>query len=128
MKLTATIRKGTAVSSKTFNVIIPQQAVSPLLGEYTFEHKKIGKVAQDYSKNEYHGQAFNVVSSAASGKNQAATFNGTDSYIQLPGLITDTTDFTFSAWVNWDGGGSWQRIFDFGNGLTRHMFLTPSPA
>ncbi|CAM4381391.1 family 43 glycosylhydrolase [Paenibacillus xylanexedens] len=126
VKLTATIRKGTAVSSKMFNVIIPQQAVSPLLGEYTFEHKKLAKVVQDSSKNEYHGQAFNVVSSAASGKNQAATFNGTDSYIQLPGLITDTTDFTFSAWVNWDGGGSWQRIFDFGNGLTRHMFLTPS--
>ncbi|WP_440119262.1 family 43 glycosylhydrolase [Paenibacillus sp. QZ-Y1] len=124
--LTATIRKGNAISSKTFNVIIPQQAVSPLLGEYTFEHKKLAKIAQDYSKNGYHGQAFNVVSSTAGGKNQAATFNGTDSYIQLPGLVTDTTDFTFSAWVNWDGGSSWQRIFDFGNGLTRHMFLTPS--
>ncbi|WP_405156658.1 family 43 glycosylhydrolase [Paenibacillus sp. FSL K6-0108] len=123
--LTATIRKGSAVSSKTFNVIIPQQAVSPLLGEYTFDQKKLAKIAQDFSKNEYHGQAFNVTTSAISSKNQAAAFNGTNSYIQLPGIITDTTDFTFSAWVNWSGGGAWQRIFDFGNGLTRHMFLTP---
>lgn len=124
--LTATIRKGSAVSSKTFNVIIPQQAVSPLLGEYTFEQKKLAKIAQDFSKNKYHGQAFNVVTSAISSKNQAAAFNGTDGYIQLPGIITDTNDFTFSAWVNWSGGGAWQRIFDYGNGLTRHMFLTPA--
>ncbi|MDN4603515.1 family 43 glycosylhydrolase [Paenibacillus sp. F6_3S_P_1C] len=124
--LTATIRKGSAVSSKTFNVIIPQQAVSPLLGEYTFDQKKLAKIAQDSSKNEYHGQAFNVTTSVVNSKNQAAAFNGTDSYIQLPGIITDTTDFTFSAWVNWSGGGAWQRIFDFGNGLTRHMFLTPA--
>ncbi|QLG40950.1 family 43 glycosylhydrolase [Paenibacillus sp. E222] len=124
--LTATIRKGSAVSSKSFNVIIPHQAVSPLLGEYTFEQKKLAKIAQDFSKNKYHGQAFNVVTSAISSKDQAAAFNGTDSYIQLPGIITDTNDFTFSAWVNWSGGGAWQRIFDFGNGLTRHMFLTPA--
>ncbi|MEK4435656.1 LamG-like jellyroll fold domain-containing protein [Paenibacillus sp. FSL K6-2862] len=126
VKLTATIRKGTATASKTFSVTVPEQAVGPLLGEYTFDNKKLAKIAQDFSKNGYHGQSFNVVSSAVSNKNQAVAFNGKDSYIQLPGLLTDTTDFTFSAWVNWDGGGAWQRIFDFGNGLTRHMFLTPS--
>ncbi|WP_337031937.1 LamG-like jellyroll fold domain-containing protein [Paenibacillus illinoisensis] len=126
VKLTATIQKGKATATKTFSVIVPEQAAGPLLGEYTFDNKKLAKIAQDFSKNGYHGQAYNVVSSAISNKNQAASFNGKDSYIQLPGLLTDTTDFTFSAWVNWDGGGAWQRIFDFGNGLTRHMFLTPS--
>lgn len=126
VKLTATIRKGTATATKTFSVTVPEQAAGPLLGEYTFDNKKIAKIALDFSKNGYHGQAFNVVSSAISTKNQSAAFNGKDSYIQLPGLLTDTTDFTFSAWVNWDGGGAWQRIFDFGNGLTRHMFLTPA--
>ncbi|MGG4480603.1 LamG-like jellyroll fold domain-containing protein [Paenibacillus illinoisensis] len=126
VKLTATIRKGTATATKTFSVTVPEQAAGPLLGEYTFDNKKLAKIAQDFSKNGYHGQSLNVVGSAISNKNQAAAFNGKDSYIQLPGLLTDTTDFTFSAWVNWDGGGAWQRIFDFGNGLTRHMFLTPS--
>ncbi|MMZ62745.1 Laminin G domain protein [compost metagenome] len=28
--------------------------------------------------------------------------------------------------MNWESGGAWQRIFDFGSGLTQHMFLTPS--
>jgi hypothetical protein len=28
--------------------------------------------------------------------------------------------------VKWNGGGSWQRIFDFGNGTSRYLFLTPS--
>lgn len=44
----------------------------------------------------------------------------------LSNTVTDAEDFTFSAWVNWKGGGAWQRIFDFGNGLARHLFLTPS--
>nr|WP_025717873.1 LamG domain-containing protein [Paenibacillus sp. 1-18] len=46
--------------------------------------------------------------------------------MQLPATVTDADDFTFSAWVNWKGGGAWQRILDFGNGQSRHMFLTPS--
>jgi len=36
------------------------------------------------------------------------------------------TNFTIAAWVNWNGGGAWQRIFDFGNDTTQYMFLTPS--
>jgi hypothetical protein len=34
-------------------------------------------------------------------------------------------DITVAAWVNWDGGGNWQRIFDFGTGIHQNMFLTP---
>lgn len=126
VKLTALIQNGDASTSKVFNITVPEQVKGPLLSEYAFDHKKLDKIAQDISKNGYHGLAHNVTSSAASGKNQAAVFNGTNSYIDLPGIITDTEDFTFSAWVNWDSGGAWQRIFDFGSGLTQHMFLTPS--
>ncbi|MCS7337677.1 MAG: LamG domain-containing protein, partial [Verrucomicrobiae bacterium] len=32
---------------------------------------------------------------------------------------------TFAAWVKWNGGGAWQRIFDFGADTTRYAFLTP---
>ena len=28
--------------------------------------------------------------------------------------------------VYWKGGAPWQRVLDVGNGLARHMFLTPS--
>ena len=37
----------------------------------------------------------------------------------------DSEDFTFVAWVYWEGGAPWQRIFDFGQDTTRNMFLTP---
>jgi Glycosyl hydrolases family 43/Concanavalin A-like lectin/glucanases superfamily len=33
---------------------------------------------------------------------------------------------TFAAWVKWNGGNAWQRIFDFGSGTTSYVFLTPS--
>lgn len=38
------------------------------------------------------------------------------SYVDLPnGLISVLTSATLEAWVTWGGGGSWQRVFDFGD-------------
>ncbi|MDB6068165.1 MAG: C-terminal target protein [Pedosphaera sp.] len=61
---------------------------------------------------------------------------GSNGYVNLPnGLISGLTNVTFEAWVTWNGGAAWQRIFDFGNnsngennqgtGLT-YLILTPS--
>jgi hypothetical protein len=36
-----------------------------------------------------------------------------------------STDFTFAGWVKWDGGASWQRIFDLGLDTNKYLFLTP---
>jgi hypothetical protein len=33
---------------------------------------------------------------------------------------------TFSGWVKWSGGSSWQRIFDFGLDANQFFYLTPS--
>ena len=55
---------------------------------------------------------------------QALQLDGTD-YVQLSSRIADTTDFTFAAWVWWNGGGDWQRIFDFGLGTSNYLALTP---
>jgi hypothetical protein len=59
-----------------------------------------------------------------------------DQYVDLPnGLISGFKDASFEAWVNWDGGDIWQRIFDFGNTYegedvqgrgSTYLFLTPS--
>lgn len=57
---------------------------------------------------------------------QALQFDGTHDHVQLPAKIAGGTDFTFAAWVRWDGGASFQRIFDFGCDTTEYMFLTPS--
>jgi hypothetical protein len=56
-------------------------------------------------------------------------------YVDLPnGLISALGDASFEVWLEWSGGGSWQRIFDFGNndvaegsqgiGQT-YLYLTP---
>ena len=56
----------------------------------------------------------------------ALNLDGTDDYLRLTTNMAEDEDFTFAGWVYWDGGGNWQRIFDFGNGSSRYMFLTPS--
>ncbi len=56
---------------------------------------------------------------------QAISLDGTHDYVQLPMRLGDSTDFSFSGWIYWNGGGNWQRIFDFGAGTDAAMFLTP---
>ncbi|WP_211264538.1 LamG-like jellyroll fold domain-containing protein [Gynuella sunshinyii] len=46
---------------------------------------------------------------------QALRLDGESGYLSLPdGILTDISDFTICAWVNWQGGSKNQRIFDFG--------------
>jgi hypothetical protein len=56
---------------------------------------------------------------------KALSFDGTDDYLALPGRLGDSNDFSFAAWVKWNGGNNWQRIFDLGSGQASNMFLTP---
>ncbi|QDU57354.1 Ricin-type beta-trefoil lectin domain protein [Aeoliella mucimassa] len=57
--------------------------------------------------------------------NQAIVLDGADDYLQLPSGIASSEDLTIATWVKWNGGGDWQRIFDFGNDTNSYMFLTP---
>jgi autotransporter-associated beta strand protein len=57
---------------------------------------------------------------------QAIALDGANSYVQLPANIAHGNAFTFAAWVYWNGGGNWQRLFDFGNDTSHYLFLTPS--
>src|SRR5690606_34396400 len=56
---------------------------------------------------------------------QALAFDGANSYVTLPPNIARSNAFSFAAWVYWNGGGNWQRIFDFGNDTSHYFFLTP---
>jgi hypothetical protein len=58
----------------------------------------------------------------------AIDLDGVNDYVQLPSGLVSSSDITVSAWVKWDGGGNWQRVFDFGNNTTSYMFLTPRSA
>jgi hypothetical protein len=62
---------------------------------------------------------------AANGEIVGASLTGTGSltlagnkslqYVNLPNrILKGLTDATFEAWLTWNGGGPWQRIFDFG--------------
>lgn len=57
---------------------------------------------------------------------QAIVFDGTNTAVTLPPNVAANNAFTFAGWINWRGGGNWQRIFDFGNSTTHYLFLTPS--
>ena len=47
-------------------------------------------------------------------------------HARLPvGIVSALTNFTIETWVRLTSTANWTRIFDFGNGTTRYMFLTP---
>lgn len=89
----------------------PGVLVSSLLHRYSFDEE--GTVALD-SKAAAHGP---IVGTTLTG-NGTLTLAGAHSleYVNLPNkIISILSDATFEAWLAWDGGGSWQRIFDFGS-------------
>ena len=58
-------------------------------------------------------------------------------YVNLPnGIVSGLGDATFEAWLTWNGGDGWQRIFDFGSSSsgedaagdtgTSYLYLTPA--
>lgn len=60
-----------------------------------------------------------------------------EQYVELPSFILNgLKDVTFEAWVTWNGGAAWQRVFDFGEDTTgvrnsrgngrSYLFFTPA--
>ena len=48
-------------------------------------------------------------------------------YVELSdGLVSSLTDCTIGAWVRLNSVDSWARIFDFGSGTGKNMFMTPT--
>ncbi|MEO5714444.1 MAG: LamG-like jellyroll fold domain-containing protein [Luteolibacter sp.] len=52
--------------------------------------------------------------------------DGADDYVSLPAAAADYQDVSITAWVFWNGGGQSQRVFDFGNGTTQNLYLSPN--
>lgn len=88
---------------------------------YEFEDNTLDSL---YNSND--GFVYGDESYTAGYTGQAIELSGTNNFITLPENITDCEDFTFAAWVYWNGGDIWQRIFDFGRNNDAYMFLTPS--
>lgn len=62
------------------------------------------------------------------GSGQAISLNGVDQYVRLPVGSGLYRDLTLSAWVYWNGGSTWQRVFDFGTEIEKYMMLTVKDA
>lgn len=57
---------------------------------------------------------------------RAIELDGTDDHAKLRGnLLEGVTDVTIAARFRWNGGGNFQRLFDFGNSTSQYLFLTP---
>ncbi len=98
----------------------PQVPAPMLVAHYAFE----GDVS-DSSGNGNDGVSMGGPAYPAGPLGLAIDLDGSNDYATLPAGVADSSDITIAAWVNWDGGGAWQRIFDFGNSTSEYMFLTP---
>lgn len=49
--------------------------------------------------------------------------SGSSQYISLPPGVGAAQ--TLSAWVKWNGGSTWQRVFDFGADTSHYLYFTP---
>lgn len=82
--------------------------------------------ALDTSGHGNNGQVVGGPAYVAGRQGQALQFDGTSTFVALPANVASGAAFTFAAWVYRDGGGNWQRIFDFGDSTSSYLFLTPS--
>ena len=78
----------------------------------------------DSSENLHHAASRGAVTFAAGRRSSAIQLNGRDNFLKLSSTLSHQDAITVAAWVYWNGGDPWQRIFDFGNGETENAFLT----
>jgi len=104
----------------------------PLEGSVTEEKDLLarwctGDSILDATQNGNHPGFYGTETYGAGPKDglKALSLNGS-SFVQLPSTIASHEGLTVAAWVYWTGGSNWQRVFDFGNGESQYMFLTPS--
>ena len=115
---------GEVYRDQVSSISYQQQAYAsdqPAFALYNFDNDN-----RDFSGNANHPLAIGLPKKQPGKNNNAIDLDGSDDYLMLPTNMADATDFSFAAWVYWNGGNQWQRIFDFGADSNNYMFLTPS--
>jgi DNA-binding beta-propeller fold protein YncE len=107
--------------------IAPRVVASAPVGWWKLDDGS-GAIARDSSGNNRHGILLGGPQWVSGQVGGALRFDGANDYVSLAigPLISTLTSGTFTAWANFEQGGSWVRIFDFGTGPTVNMFLTPA--
>jgi Concanavalin A-like lectin/glucanases superfamily len=91
--------------------VMPSPLESSLIHRYSFDGDAM--VVLD-SKGAAHGQL--VGTTLAGDGTLPVSGEHSGQYVNLPnGIVSGLADATFEAWLTWNGGGAWQRIFDFGS-------------
>lgn len=102
----------------------PLRMAQELVTRYTFEGN-VNDVVGTQNAERKGGSTGLPGYAAGFGGGQSIDLDGVDDYVQLPVGAANFQDITIAAWVQWDGGGNWQRVFDFGSEIEKTMFLTP---
>jgi hypothetical protein len=116
---------GTVVLLRDISVIDPPvpPVTNGLVARYKFD-ESAGAAVSDASGK---GNAATLGGGAtwASGKmGNGVNLDGRGGHITLPvGIMKDVSDFTICAWVKQDARPMFSRIFDFGSGTDKYMFL-----
>ena len=85
----------------------------------------VGATAVDATAQWPASALANAAGWTAGRQGSALVLGGTNDFVTLPAGLTDTlSDFTVAAWVYLDASPTWARLFDFGSGTRRSMFLT----
>jgi hypothetical protein len=110
-------------SANSAQVSATPSGTSALIARYGFDGN-----TNDSSGNANHPILTYGTPTFVAGKfGSALNLDGASQYTMLPaGMFASVTNFTIAAWVYWNGGAAWQRIFDFGNDTSQYMFLSPS--
>jgi hypothetical protein len=106
----------------------PPVSAIPTCGPAIVAHYTFDGNTSDSSGNANNPIILDGLPALVAGKyGSALGLNGANQDVMLPaGMMAGVTNFTFAAWVYWNSGAVWQRIFDFGNDTTQYMFLTPA--
>ncbi|MES2474968.1 MAG: LamG-like jellyroll fold domain-containing protein [Verrucomicrobiota bacterium] len=96
------------------------ETATPVNASFLFEGN-----ANDSSGNGHNGMVFGTPNYAVGKSGQAIRFDGTHDFVRLSPKIGDSTDFSFTGWVYWNGGGDWQRVFDLGDGTDKFVAMVP---
>ncbi len=94
----------------------------------SFSSPRAGRLADNMIELEELAPGGAALGPRAEGRiGRAVRLNGSSEYVALPAdVMAGVTDYTISAWVNPAARPTWSRVFDFGTGTTRYMFLTVS--
>jgi autotransporter-associated beta strand protein len=107
-------------SNLAFTQTIPIAAGNRSIAQLQFEDD-----TADSSGFGNNGTAVGIPDYTDGPRGRAVVLDGTNNFVQLPGTIGNSASFSFAGWVYWNGGGNWQRIFDFGSDTSHYLFLTP---